>query len=149
MERARGSTGDGSTAGRTELARFEAFYDFAFLRVHRFAIKRIKAMAAMRDRDVEIEAQALTELILDSALTSFGGARAPVDGLRVDPAELAFQIFAIAHRVAVQVEEDPSLLSQVSVRSQSGEPVFSKSSLLTHRTHRTVASRKPAPPKQS
>jgi len=60
--------------------------------------------------DTEERAEALTELILVSSLTSLGGARAPENGLRGDPAELAFRLFAIAKRVAQQVEDDPSLL---------------------------------------
>ena len=105
MGRGQGTAGDGSTAGRTDLARFESFYDFAFPRVYRFAAKRM---------GTEARAEALTELILVSALTSLGGARGPENGLRGDPAELAFQLFAIARRVADEVEDDPSLLGQVA-----------------------------------
>ena len=105
MERGKGMGGDGSTAGRTDLAHFESFYDFAFPRVYRFAAKRM---------GTEAGAEALTELILVSVLASLGGVRGPENGLRGDPAELSFQLFAIAKRVAEQVEEDPSLLASTS-----------------------------------
>ena len=101
MERTRGSAGDGSTAGRTDLSQFQAFYDFALARVYRFAFSRMGN---------ESRAEALTELILVSALTSIGGVHAPDNGLRGDPAELAFKLFAIAQRVADRVDEDPTLL---------------------------------------
>jgi hypothetical protein len=103
VERARGPAGIGSTAGRTELEQFEAFYDFAYPRVYRFAAKRMGS---------EAQAEALTELILASSLPLLGGAHAPDNGLRGDPAELAFRIFAVAQRVADQVADDPSLLSR-------------------------------------
>jgi len=101
VERTRGSAGDGSTAGRTDLSQFEAFYDFALTRVYQFAFSRTGNVSG---------AEALTELILVSALTSIGGVHAPDNGLRTDPAELAFKLFAIAQRVADRVDEDPSLL---------------------------------------
>jgi hypothetical protein len=37
VERARGPAGFGQTVGRTELEQFEAFNDFAFPRIDRFA----------------------------------------------------------------------------------------------------------------
>jgi hypothetical protein len=113
MERGQGTAGGGSAAGRTDLAHFESFYDFAFPRVYRFAAKRM---------DTEARAEALTELILVSVLTSLGGVRGPENGLRGDPAELAFQLFAIAKRVAEQVEEDPSLLASTTRMTGPGRP---------------------------
>ena len=53
-----------SAADRDELARFEAFYDFAFDRVYRFALRRMQS---------EARAQALCRLILFRALDSLGG----------------------------------------------------------------------------
>lgn len=61
--------------------------------------------------DTREKAEALAELILESALTSLGGARAPEHGLRGNPAEPAFRLFAIARRAAEQVRNDPSLLA--------------------------------------
>ena len=72
MKRARGPTGNGSIAGRTELAQFGTFYNFSFLRVQRFASKRAMQM------DAEVDVEALTERILVSDLTSLGGARSTV-----------------------------------------------------------------------
>lgn len=49
--------------------------------------------------DSEERAEALTELIPDSSLTLLGGARASDNGLRGDPAEPAFQLFAFSVRL--------------------------------------------------
>ncbi len=148
MEYARGPAGDGSTAGRAELAQFKAFYDFAFPRVHRFAERRT---------DTQKKAEALTDLILVSSLTSLGGARAPHDGFRGDPAELAFRFFAIARRVADQAAEDPSLLIDAASRSglAPGAPLLSipkrmpGSCLVTSKRSRSGRFRRGGPLKSS
>ena len=113
MERTRGSAGNGSTAGRADLVSFQAFYDFAFERVHRFSLRRVGDVA---------RAEALTERILDSALTSLGGVHAADESLRGDPAELAFRLFAIAVRVADEIAEDPSRLDVPVVRLGATRP---------------------------
>lgn len=82
---------------------FEAFYDFALARVYHFAYSRMGTAS---------EAEALSELILVSALTSIGGAHAPGNGLRGNPAELAFTLLAIARRVSDQVAANPLLLDR-------------------------------------
>ena len=103
--RTRSPAGDGSAAGRTDFAQFQAFYDFAFRRVHRFAQRRM---------DTEAQVEALTERILVSALISLGGVHTADNGPPRDPAETAFKLFAIARRVAGDFADDPSLLDTPS-----------------------------------
>ncbi len=118
MERARDSQ---TFRGREAIAHFDAFYEFAFPRVYRFAQRR------MQD---ESKAQALCRLVMVRALTSLGGLGAlPHPEHRV-PAEFAAWLFGVARSVADQVEADPSLLegtaTATGLSSSSPEPAPSR-----------------------
>ena len=110
MERVRDSQ---TSQGHEAIAHFDAFYEFAFPRVYRFAQRR------MQD---ESKAQALCRLVMVRALTSLGGLGAlPHPEHRV-PAEFAAWLFGVARSVADQVEADPSLLEATAAGLSSSSP---------------------------
>lgn len=90
-----------SAAGRRAIAEFDAFYDFAFPRVYRFARRRM---------DSEVQAEALCRLVLVRALTSLGGLGALDHRVHRDPVEFGFWLYGSARRTADRVEEHPELL---------------------------------------
>lgn len=124
-----------SSAGHEIIASFDAFYDFAFPRVHRFAQRHTKT---------ESEAEALCSLVLIRALASLGGLGAlatrvhrepavsrltedaELDGSDAEgsdpsgsePAGLAFWLYCIARKTAQQVEHNPELLKSDRVGSE-------------------------------
>ncbi|MCA9502992.1 MAG: hypothetical protein H6748_07300 [Spirochaetaceae bacterium] len=103
VERAPGTSGADPIVGRADLARFEAFYDFAFPRVYRFAARRM---------DTRERAEALCSMILESALARLGGLCVTDEDPVAEPAELALALFSIAKQVAARVEREPSLLAR-------------------------------------
>lgn len=82
---------------------FDAFYEFAFPRVYRFASKRC------RDKPTS---EALCRLILERAVTDL----AAHDDAAVRPGsqstEMGMWLFALAKRVAADVEATPELLAR-------------------------------------
>jgi len=131
--RTRSPAGDGSIESHTDFERFQAFYEFAQIRVHRFARRRMATEAG---------AQALTERILVSALTSFGGVPSAGDGLPADPADSALRLFAIARCVADEIARDPTLLDRPL--SLHGIPVRASRAPMRRATPRARATRSPA-----
>jgi DNA-directed RNA polymerase specialized sigma24 family protein len=91
---------------RETAARFNAFYDFAFPRVYRYAQRR------MQD---ESQAQALCRCVFIRAMASFGGIESGLDAIedrmRHDEVGFAFWLFCLARRSAddlnVQLAENP------------------------------------------
>jgi DNA-directed RNA polymerase specialized sigma24 family protein len=77
---------------------FDAFYEFAFPRVYRFALKR---------QGNARSAEVLCRLILERAL-EHGKC-----GASADSVEPGFWLFAIAKRVADEVECSPELLAEM------------------------------------
>ena len=137
-----------SSAGRESAASFDAFYDFAFPRVYRFA---------QRHTETEPEAEALCRLILIRALASLGGLGALEDRVhRVSadspsspspvsaadsiggpsktkdanaaapgefPGDLAFWLFCIARKTAEQIERNPDLLKSDRIGAELAKAV--------------------------
>jgi hypothetical protein len=93
------------SGGRDAVERFDAFYDFAFPRVYRFAQRR------MGDR---ARAEKLCRLVLITALTSLGGIDAFETGRLADPTQSAVWLYCLARKVADEVAEKPGLLDDLS-----------------------------------
>ncbi len=100
-----GTRNSDSYAGRDVAERFDAFYDFAFARVYRFARRR------MGD---EARAEALCRLVLMHALTALDGIDALETGRSADPTESAIWLYCLARKVADAVAENPALLDDLS-----------------------------------
>jgi len=98
--------------GGEGFARFEAFFDFAFDRVYRFARGRMSS---------EPRAQALCRLILFRARNALGGIGAFGTGPHRDPEDFAFWLYCLARKVADQVDERPDLLDASLERSDARE----------------------------
>lgn len=95
-----------STQDRDDAARFNAFYDFAFPRVYRYAQRR------MND---EAQAQALCRLVFVRAMTSLGGLQGIEVRIAKDEADLAFWLYCLARKTADrlcdQLAEHPDFLA--------------------------------------
>ena len=104
-----GSIDKRAAQNRASFERFEAFYDYAFPRVYRFAQRKAAS---------EAQAEALCRLILVRALSSLGGLR--TGGSSPDPADLAVWLYSVARRVSEEVERDPSLLESIAGSAEAG-----------------------------
>ncbi len=95
---------------REAAARFNAFYDFAFPRIYRYAQRR------MQD---EGQAQVLCRLVFIRAMASFGGMESGLDGIedrmKHDEVGFAFWLFCLARRSADDLNgrlaENPELFA--------------------------------------
>jgi len=97
-----GSIDKNSARNRAAFERFEAFYDYAFPRVYRFAQRKTTS---------DVEAEALCRLVLMRALASLGSLGPNVGGTSPEPSDLAVWLYSVARRVSEEVEADPGLLA--------------------------------------
>ena len=97
---------------RIFVERFNAFYEFAFPRVYRYAQRRM---------DDEAQAQALCRLVLVRAVSSLGGLFAIESRMRQQGTDFAFWLFCLsrttADHLSAQLAEHPELLTDAGVES--------------------------------